>query len=281
MWVLNFGNCQSVSWKVFLKVAQGEVERISKQTLKLSLDSNASGSYARYPLDSLAESSDSSLPSTPNPYKERRRTHEGGKGLQVNRHESPLHQHDDGHGTSWQGNETVISKQSDLPDQGSATKMRDGSSSCASATVSSESSDIEISSHLHEIFTPNLPLHRVLRYTLLEPQRQEMEAASGVTPHPYPPISFRSYERYIARFGPSFHVACARAALTCFSDDNVVAPWFHGSMSRSEGDKLIYNSERGSFLVRFSETNPACMTLAYKGSGKRCKNIMIFNLGTW
>jgi len=107
-----------------------------------------------------------------------------------------------------------------------------------------------------------------------------MQLASGVVPVPYPPISFRSYERYVDRFGPSFHVACARAALCCFDDDtNCLHPWFHGTIPRSKGDDLIKNAELGSFLVRFSEAKPKCMTLVYRGRAGG-KNIIIFNLGT-
>ncbi|GMI36633.1 hypothetical protein TrCOL_g9954 [Triparma columacea] len=107
-----------------------------------------------------------------------------------------------------------------------------------------------------------------------------MQLASGVVSAPYPPISFRSYERFLERFGPFFHVACARAALCCFDDDtNCLHPWFHGTIPRSKGDDLIKNAELGSFLVRFSEAKPKCMTLVYRGRAGG-KNIMIFNLGT-
>jgi tetratricopeptide (TPR) repeat protein len=126
-----------------------------------------------------------------------------------------------------------------------------------------------------------------------------MEAASGVRAVSYPPISFRSYERYLGRFGSDFITAVKRAGVTFFDPNPALPPstssspqqpnnkqltptlhpWFHGAISRSKSESLLKNKLPGSFLIRFSEAKPRSLTLAYVGS-TGIRNIMIFNRST-
>ncbi|GMH88011.1 hypothetical protein TL16_g11029 [Triparma laevis f. inornata] len=258
----NFGTCQSVSWPTFLKVAQNEIDRYvsSPPSAFPSADysSTSSSSEHSYASSSTPNSSSKNShpharsthltppPNEPNPHKK-------------NRKNKPKKDID-----RFQGSPMPASHSRPLT--GSSTKA--------------PSLPFDVAAKIKEVFEKHshTTLSRVLRYTLLEPQRQEMEGASGERPHPYPPISYRSYERFVGRFGPIFHVACVRAAMSVF-DNGAVRPWFHGTISRDTGDQLMSMAENGSYLVRFSEAKPKCLTLVYKGSRGRCKNIMIFNLG--
>ncbi|GMH69649.1 hypothetical protein TrST_g3778 [Triparma strigata] len=259
----NFGTCQSVSWSVFLKVAQTEIDRyvnappgtFSSTHEHEEASSDEEQSYASSSTQNSSSKSHPHArsrhppPNEPNPHKKNRKP-------SIKSHKKDMDR--------FQGSPMLSSRSESLP-----------LSPSPQASLPSS-----LPSKIKSVFTStNTPLSRILRYTLLEPQRQEMEGASGEKPRPYPPISYRSYERFVGRFGPTFHGACVKAALSVF-EDGAVRPWFHGTISREKGDQLISMAENGSFLVRFSEAKPKCLTLVYKGSRGRCKNIMIFNLGS-
>ncbi|KAF0684624.1 Aste57867_23428 [Aphanomyces stellatus] len=76
-------------------------------------------------------------------------------------------------------------------------------------------------------------------------------------------ITFDDWERYLIRFGP-FH-DCAMKTVECFYDrnQNGVAAWFHGVISRAEAEAALRHADDGAFLVRFSETQPKKFTLTY------------------
>lgn len=62
-------------------------------------------------------------------------------------------------------------------------------------------------------------------------------------------------------------------------------PWFHGRLTRQQAKDLLAKSPPGTFLVRFSETNPDNFSLTYVDAGEKAsdpprpKHVLIYNLG--
>ena len=192
MWERNFGPaCQSVSWPNFLKVAKKELESAASDPRAgygwRDDDGDDSG-YAPHPhnrrrgSDASDKSPKTPPPSEPNPHRKRR---------QETR--KSLCSRDVG---DYQGSPMPEVRRSNmlcLCCQLEKSFLTAYTSPCDSLHLlqSKRRHEVEVWRMLRSILRDEVPLSRVLRYTLLEPQRQEMEAASGEKPKPYPPISLR------------------------------------------------------------------------------------------
>ncbi|TMW55993.1 hypothetical protein Poli38472_008641 [Pythium oligandrum] len=100
-------------------------------------------------------------------------------------------------------------------------------------------------------------------------------------------ISQQDFLHFIARFGP-LESSLAKV-IECFTVHRELVSWFHGSMTRAEAECVLLSSQMddGSFLVRFSESQPTRFTLSYvkvhtapPHTGRReMRNVLIENIG--
>ena len=96
-------------------------------------------------------------------------------------------------------------------------------------------------------------------------------------------IELKEWERFLVRFGP-FRISVSKA-VQCFQERDAIAPWFHGLITRAEAEAALHQTDDGTFLVRFSETQPDKFSLSYMKvhtdplyMGKReIKNVLIIH----
>lgn len=102
-------------------------------------------------------------------------------------------------------------------------------------------------------------------------------------------VTKTDFSRFLARFGP-LELSLTKL-VACFCKNRQLVPWFHGEIGRDEAERVLskekYND--GTFLVRFSESQPTNFTLTYmrihsknaNTPGRReFKNCLVSNLGT-
>ncbi len=98
-------------------------------------------------------------------------------------------------------------------------------------------------------------LEQALRFLI---DRGESSVARNV-------VALEEWAVFLHRFGP---VECCvgKATRSFFTPEGQMVPWFHGNVSRQRAKDLLMGEaggKPGSFLVRFSETNPRNFTLTY------------------
>ena len=75
-----------------------------------------------------------------------------------------------------------------------------------------------------------------------------------------------------------------KATRSFFTQSGQMVPWFHGNVTRARAKELLVAEGRaGSFLVRFSETNPKNFTLTYldesQAKSPQSKHVLLYNRG--
>ncbi|OQS06761.1 hypothetical protein THRCLA_01196 [Thraustotheca clavata] len=76
-------------------------------------------------------------------------------------------------------------------------------------------------------------------------------------------VSLEDWKNFLQRFGPLR--SCINKSVVCFrnrSNDGIV-PWFYGAITRAEAESILRDGDDGTFLVRFSETQPQKFVLVY------------------
>lgn len=121
-------------------------------------------------------------------------------------------------------------------------------------------------------------------------------------------VGLDEWVRFLYRLGP-LDACVGKATASFFTPQGEMVPWFHGAVSRQQAKEILLGDGQGegrgmpgSFLVRFSESNPKNFTLTYldeadfaaaaasaaAASGQRqapepprYKNVLIYNRGPW
>lgn len=83
---------------------------------------------------------------------------------------------------------------------------------------------------------------------------------------------------------PTPTITTEKATRSFFTQSGQMVPWFHGNTTRARAKELLLAEGRpGSFLVRFSETNPKNFTLTYLDESEpkepHSKHVLLYNKG--
>lgn len=92
-------------------------------------------------------------------------------------------------------------------------------------------------------------------------------------------ISEGKFQAFLNRFGP-WENSLPKAISNLYVKPGLPQPWFHSFMTREEVKKTLHDKPVGSFLVRFSNSNPNDLVLSFirvKGGAVSPKNIVIAN----
>lgn len=112
-------------------------------------------------------------------------------------------------------------------------------------------------------------------------------------------VGLDEWARFLYRLGP-LDACVGKATASFFTPQGEMVPWFHGPVSRQCAKELLLGEgggsgggRPGSFLVRFSESNPKNFTLTYLDEAEfaaalaagteppRYKNVLVHNRGPW